>query len=64
MRRATWLATGAVLGVLGYRRLDRAAKSLTGNFGPVLAGRQHRVKPRTGRPCGLSLGIRFAGLGG
>ena len=30
MRRATWLAAGAVLGVVGYRRLDRAAKSLTG----------------------------------
>lgn len=30
MRRTTWLAAGAVLGVMGYRRLDRAAKTFTG----------------------------------
>jgi len=63
MRRATWLATGAVLGVLGYRRLDRAAKSLTGNFGPVLAGRQHRVKPRTGPALRSIAGHTVRGTG-
>lgn len=34
MRRMIWLTAGAVLGIAGYRRLDRAAKSLTGS-GPV-----------------------------
>lgn len=29
MRRTRWLAAGAVLGALGYRRLQRAARSLT-----------------------------------
>jgi hypothetical protein len=28
-----WLAAGAVLGAAGYRRLDRAARSLTGQLG-------------------------------
>jgi hypothetical protein len=32
MRRAIWLTAGAALGVVGYRRLDRAAKSLTGRL--------------------------------
>ncbi len=33
MRRMVWLGAGAVLGVVGYRKLDRAAKSLTGQLG-------------------------------
>jgi hypothetical protein len=33
MRRMFWLGAGAVLGIAGYRRLDRAAKSITGPLG-------------------------------
>ena len=32
MRRTFWITAGAVLGVVGYRRLDRTVKSLTGQF--------------------------------
>jgi hypothetical protein len=39
MRRMMWLSVGAVLGVAGYRRLDRAAKSLTGQLGSGQLGR-------------------------
>ncbi len=35
MRRAIWLTAGVALGVVGYRRLDRAAKSLTGQLRTV-----------------------------
>jgi hypothetical protein len=31
IRRGFWLATGAVLGVAGYRRLTRLARALTGD---------------------------------
>jgi hypothetical protein len=37
MRRTTWLTVGAVLGVVGYRRLDRATRSLTGQIAPASA---------------------------
>jgi hypothetical protein len=37
MRRTVWLAAGAVLGVVGYRRLDRAVRSITGTPGPAPA---------------------------
>ncbi len=33
MRRILWLGVGAVLGAAGYRKLDRAAKTLTGQLG-------------------------------
>ena len=36
IRRMIWLAIGAVLGITGYRRLTRAAKSLLPN-GDLLA---------------------------
>jgi hypothetical protein len=45
MRRAVWLATGAVLGVVGYRRIDRAARSFAGQFTALPAGR-HAVGSR------------------
>ena len=63
MRRARWLATGAVLGVLGYRRLDRAAKSLADSFDPVLAARQPRVEPRTGPALRSIAGHTVRGTG-
>lgn len=40
MRRMAWLTAGAVLGIAGYRRLDRAAKSLTGQAGSGEVTRQ------------------------
>ena len=40
MRRMVWLTAGAVLGIAGYRRLNRAAKSLTGQLEPGPAKRQ------------------------
>jgi len=40
MRRARWLAAGAVLGAVGYQRLQRAARSQTGQFDQVSAARQ------------------------
>lgn len=40
MRRARWLAAGAVLGALGYQRLQRATKSLTSPTEQVPAVRQ------------------------
>jgi len=44
IRRALWLAVGAVLGVMGYRRLDRAARSLTGQLTSLPGGR-HAARP-------------------
>jgi hypothetical protein len=42
MRRARWLVAGAVLGVLGYQRMQRATRSLTSPSQPdhVSAARQ------------------------
>ena len=40
MRRARWLAAGAVLGAVGYQRLQRAARAKTGQVGQVPAARQ------------------------
>lgn len=40
MRRARWLAAGAMLGALGYQRLHRAARSLTSQPDQVSAARQ------------------------
>jgi hypothetical protein len=42
MRRAFWLTTGAVLGVVGYRRIDRTVRSLTG---PAVALRPASSQP-------------------
>lgn len=58
MRRTTWLAVGAVLGVVGYRRLDRATKSFTGQLAPVSLGRHAASAPEPGR----SAAARSAGL--
>ncbi len=38
IRRTIWLTAGAVIGVAGYRRLDRAAKALTGRPGFARSG--------------------------
>jgi hypothetical protein len=40
IRRARWLAVGAVLGALGYQRLARATRSLTSQPDSVSAARQ------------------------
>lgn len=40
MRRARWLAAGAMLGALGYQRLHRAARSLTSQPDQASAARQ------------------------
>src|SRR5260370_26009190 len=39
MRRGLWLAAGAALGVVGYRRLDRATKSLSVQLTAAPVGR-------------------------
>lgn len=40
MRRARWLAVGAVLGALGYQRLHRATRSQASRFDQVSSVRQ------------------------
>lgn len=40
MRRARWLAAGAMLGALGYQRLQRATRALTSQSESVPAARQ------------------------
>jgi len=68
MRRMMWLGFGAVLGVAGYRRLDRAAKSLTGQLGSgqLGPGQVTRQAVRVSRPQeqgAVSSGLRTsAGL--
>ena len=68
MRRMMWLGVGAVLGVAGYRRLDRAAKSLTGQLGSgqLGPGQVTRQAVRVSRPQeqgAVSSGLRTsAGL--
>ncbi len=73
MRRMAWLAAGAVLGIAGYRRVDRAAKSLTGQLGSGPVTRQavqvHQAQAQGARPSRelpsqqASSGLRtFAGL--
>ena len=48
-----WLGVGAVLGVAGYRRLDRAAKSLTGQLARQLeSGPITRSAVQVRRPQG------------
>lgn len=39
IRRATWLAVGAILGILGYRRLGRLARSISPQRLVVSGGR-------------------------
>jgi hypothetical protein len=53
MRRTTWLTVGAVLGVVGYRRLDRATKSLTRDLPLQQAG---RVSPAVKSAARLTAG--------
>jgi hypothetical protein len=66
MRRMMWLTAGAVLGVAGYRRLDRAAKALTGQFGSGAVTRQAVQVSRAqvpGAESGRQLsGARTAGV--
>lgn len=40
MRRARWLTAGAVLGALGYQRLNRATRPVAGQPGAAPAARQ------------------------
>lgn len=40
MRRARWLAVGAVLGALGYQRLQRATRPMGSRPDPASAARQ------------------------
>jgi hypothetical protein len=54
IRRAIWLAVGAILGILGYRRLDGLVRSISG---------QHLALPARRRPAGLS-DLRDRGLAG
>jgi hypothetical protein len=65
IRRLTWLAAGAVLGVVGYRRLDRAAKSLTGQMAPEPAGRHAAAAPsRSAWPAiGSAAGLAAGAVG-
>lgn len=63
MRRMVWLTAGAVLGIAGYRRLDRAAKSLTGQLGSGEVTRQAVQVSRPQKPGAVSSGLRTsAGL--
>jgi len=60
MRRMVWLTAGAVLGIAGYRRLDRAAKSLTGQIGSGQVTRQAVQMGRPQEPGAVSSGVRTA----
>jgi hypothetical protein len=63
MRRMVWLTAGAVLGIAGYRRLDRAAKSLTGQLGSGPVRRQAVPVDRSQEPGAVAGGLRAsAGL--
>ena len=61
MRRGFWLVTGAVLGVSGYRRATRLARTLTGQAGDgsALHARHHQlpsaIQLRWRSPLALSL---------
>src|SRR6185437_8128633 len=62
-RRMVWLGVGAMLGALGYRKLDRAAKSLTGQLGSGPVTRQAVQVSRPQEQGGLAGGLRTpAGL--
>ncbi len=56
IRRATWLAAGAVLGVLGYRRLDRVTRSVASQAGVQAARRLAGGWP--GRGAGSAAFVR------
>jgi hypothetical protein len=68
MRRGFWLAAGAVLGITGYRRATRLARTITGQDRlvlsrqdrPVLASRARpaRAAVRGPEPAALSRGDR------
>lgn len=62
MRRMMWLTAGAVLGIAGYRRLDRAAKSLTGPVTRQAVQVNQSQEPRAAlsglrTSAGLALGL-------
>ncbi len=62
MRRTLWLAAGAVLGVVGYRRLDRTVRSVTGQLAvapPVrqVAGDQLLAAPAQRSAAGTALSV-------
>ncbi|HET9896397.1 MAG TPA: hypothetical protein VFQ44_15840 [Streptosporangiaceae bacterium] len=75
IRRTIWLSAGAVLGIAGYRRLDRVAKTLTASqaaaktAAALPAVRQAAGIParaggaaRSGRPGGSGRTATLAGL--
>lgn len=63
IRRMAWLTAGAVLGIAGYRRLDRAAKSLTGQSGSGPVTRQAVQVNRSQEQSAVAGGLRAsAGL--
>lgn len=54
IRRTIWLTAGAVIGIAGYRRLDRAAKALTGRLvttGPGPVATLPAVRQSAGMPA-------------
>ena len=58
MRRMRWLTIGAILGIAGYRRLGRAARSLSGERAGLPAGK----RPAAGQSATLTTGaVTMAG---
>ncbi len=51
MRRGFWLTTGAVLGITGYRRATRLARSLTGQDRLALTRQRRPALVRRDRPA-------------
>lgn len=49
MRRTIWLTAGVVLGIAGYRRVDRAVRSLTAPSAPVVPVRQDALEATRGQ---------------
>ncbi len=63
IRRMTWLAVGAVLGVTGYRRLARAAKSLLPHADLLAPRSRHSGGSAAARPAASRTPARDAGAG-
>jgi hypothetical protein len=63
IRRLIWLAIGAVLGITGYRRLTRAAKSLLPHSDLLapMSRRSERSGPARRRLAGAQSGDAGAG---
>ena len=58
MRRVRWLAAGAVLGAIGYQRLQRAARSLT-----TEVDRTSAAKPSAARQAASVAGVAASAAG-